>query len=66
MEILICNACLGIGKVKSKSFRAHSNKLELEDCMDCNGTGRLVKDIIIRAFNPEKDAADSNPDIIIS
>jgi hypothetical protein len=66
MEILICNTCLGIGKIKSKTFNNRSVKMELEDCMDCNGTGRLVKEIIIRPFDPEKDAAESNQDIVLS
>ena len=66
MEILICTTCLGIGKVKSKTFNGRSNKTELEDCIECKGTGRFVKEIIIRPFDPEKDAIETNPDIIIS
>ena len=66
MEILICSTCLGIGKIKSKTFNGRSNKTELEDCIECKGSGRLVKEIIIRPFDQTKDAVDSNPDIIIS
>lgn len=53
-EIIICNSCNGNGH-KNEWIRVsgYDSELKLSTCPDCEGTGRLVKTIIIESFKNE-------------
>jgi len=46
--IEICNGCAGAGKVTTSIYMRRSNEDDTPDiCGRCNGTGRMVKKILI-------------------
>jgi DnaJ-class molecular chaperone len=53
-EVIICNNCNGRGhKDEYVRANAYESEAKLVKCKFCEGTGRLVKTIIIEAFKEE-------------
>jgi DnaJ-class molecular chaperone len=47
MEIIICDCCKGKGKVSERTSAYDS---EYVNCNKCNGSGRLIKEIVYKPY----------------
>lgn len=62
-EIVICEICKGMGKIeKSELIDYHQNTSEYwdEECTNCEGLGRVVKEVTIHTRKLSKEEIEIN------